>query len=282
MGQPELSPEELRKLPEELARVDALLQDERLMEPFLRRFNQTQGRPGVPYTNEAVGAENYGTLAYIAESPLEKGVIWTGGDDGYVQVTRDGGATWKNVTPKDLAECLVNAIEVSPFDKGTAYVATTRYKFNDHRPGLYKTTDYGATWTSISGNLPTYAINVVVQDKKNANLLYVGNDRGVWVTFDGGGQWKMRVVPNLYPAFDGDESFAVHHHGPVHVEAAASGIHEVFVYTPDHDGGLHLASDDELGEMARAELPDLEKRVEKLERDVQFALLPPDPMVSVT
>ena len=68
-------------------------------------------------------------------------------------------------------------------------------------------------------------------------------------TLDEGGQWKMRVVPNLYPAFDGDESFAVHHHGPVHVEAAASGIHEVFVYTPDHDGGLHLASDDELGEM---------------------------------
>ncbi|MFM2183926.1 MAG: hypothetical protein RJB61_2220 [Actinomycetota bacterium] len=68
-------------------------------------------------------------------------------------------------------------------------------------------------------------------------------------SLDEGGRWKMRVVPNLYPAFDGDESFSVHHHGPVHVEAAASGIHEVFVYTPDHDGGLHLATDDELGEM---------------------------------
>ena len=67
-------------------------------------------------------------------------------------------------------------------------------------------------------------------------------------TLDEGGQWKMRVVPNLYPAFDGDESFAVHHHGPVHVEAAASGIHEVFVYTPDHDGGLHDVSDDHAGE----------------------------------
>jgi photosystem II stability/assembly factor-like uncharacterized protein len=79
-----------------------------------------------------VGAENYGTLAYIMESPHEKGVIYTGSDDGLVYLTRDGGATWKNVTPKGLAECLINAIEVSPHDRATVYIATTRYKFNDH------------------------------------------------------------------------------------------------------------------------------------------------------
>ena len=107
-----------------------------------RNEKEKQGKGGGPYTNEAVGAENYGTLTYIAESPQEKGVIWTGSDDGYVQLTRDGGASWKNVTPKGLEECLINAIELSPFDKATAYIATTRYKFNDHRPGLYKTTDY--------------------------------------------------------------------------------------------------------------------------------------------
>ena len=100
-----------------------------------RNEKDKQGTPGVPYTNEAVGAENYGT-AYVAESPHERGVIWTGSDDGLVQLTRDGGTTWKNVTPKGLAESLINAIEISPFDKATAYIATTRYKFNDHAPGL--------------------------------------------------------------------------------------------------------------------------------------------------
>ena len=79
------------------------------------------------------------TSAYILESPNEKGVIWTGSDDGLVYITRDNGATWQNVTPAGLKECLVNAIEVSPHDKATAYIATTRYKFNDHTPGLYKT-----------------------------------------------------------------------------------------------------------------------------------------------
>ena len=129
-----------------------------------RNEKAKQGRPGVPYTNEAVGAENYGTLAYVIESPHEKGVIWTGSDDGFVQVTRDGGATWKNVTPKDLAECLINAIDISPFDKDTAYVATTRYKFNDHRPGLYKSTDYGATWTKIDAGIPDGAFTRVVRE----------------------------------------------------------------------------------------------------------------------
>ena len=104
-----------------------------------RNEKEKQGKGGGPLTNEAVGAENYGTLAYILESPNEKGVIWTGSDDGLVYITRDNGATWQNVTPAGLKECLVNAIEVSPHDKATAYIATTRYKFNDHTPGLYKT-----------------------------------------------------------------------------------------------------------------------------------------------
>ena len=155
-----------------------------------RNEKDKQGRPGVPYTNEAVGAENYGTLAYIAESPLEKGVIWTGSDDGLVQLTRDGGATWKNVTPKDLAECLVNAIEVSPFDKGTAYIATTRYKFNDHRPGLYKTTDYGATWTKIDAGIPANAFTRVVrEDTVRKGLLFAGTERGLYLSWNDGQDW---------------------------------------------------------------------------------------------
>ena len=85
-----------------------------------RNEKEKQGKPGVPFTNEAVGAENYGTLSYVIEHPNEKGVIYTGSDDGVVSLTRDGGKTWKNVTPAGLAECLINAIEVSPFEIGRA------------------------------------------------------------------------------------------------------------------------------------------------------------------
>jgi photosystem II stability/assembly factor-like uncharacterized protein len=156
-----------------------------------RNEREKQGKGGGPYTNEAVGAENYGTLAYVAESPHEKGVIWTGSDDGLVQLTRDGGASWKNVTPRGLAECLVNAIEVSPFDKATAYIATTRYKFNDHAPGLYKTTDYGATWTKIDRGIPGNAFTRVVrEDDVRRDLLFAGTELGVFVSWNGGGDWS--------------------------------------------------------------------------------------------
>ncbi|MEZ5320057.1 MAG: hypothetical protein R2752_21835 [Vicinamibacterales bacterium] len=155
-----------------------------------RNEKDKQGTPGGPYTNEAVGAENYGTLAYIAESPHEKGVIWTGSDDGLVQITRDGGATWKNVTPPGLAECLVNAIEISPFDKATAYIATTRYKFDDRRPGLYKTTDYGATWTEIDNGIPDGAFTRVVrEDTVRRDLLFAGTELGLYVSWNGGADW---------------------------------------------------------------------------------------------
>ena len=156
-----------------------------------RNEKAKQGKSGGPYTNEAVGAENYGTLAYIMESPHEKGVIWTGSDDGLVQLTRDGGATWKNVTPPGLAECLVNAIEVSPFDKATAYIATTRYKFNDHTPGLYKTTDYGTTWTRIDAGLPQDAFTRVVrEDNVRRDLLFAGTELGLFVSWNGGKAWS--------------------------------------------------------------------------------------------
>jgi photosystem II stability/assembly factor-like uncharacterized protein len=147
-----------------------------------RNEKEKQGKGGGPYTNEEVGAENYGTLTYIMESPLEKGVIWTGSDDGYVYLTRDGGANWKNVTPQGLQECLINAIEVSPYDKATAYIATTRYKFNDHSPGLYKTTDYGNTWTKITNGLPADAFTRVVrEDNVRKDLLFAGTELGLFI-----------------------------------------------------------------------------------------------------
>ncbi len=156
-----------------------------------RNEKEKQGKPGIPYTNEAVGAENYGTLSYILESPLEKGVIYTGSDDGYVYVTKDNGAHWQNITPAGLQECLINAIEVSPFDKATAYIATTRYKFNDHSPGLYKTTDYGKTWTKITNGIPDGAFTRVVrEDDKRKDLLFAGTELGLYISWNGGKNWE--------------------------------------------------------------------------------------------
>ncbi len=156
-----------------------------------RNEKAKQGKGGGPYTNEAVGAENYGTLSYVIESPHEKGVIWTGSDDGLVHITRDGGTTWKNVTPAGLAECLINAIDVSPHDPATAYIATTRYKFNDHTPALYKTTDYGKTWTNITKGIPQGAFTRVVrEDDKRKDLLFAGTEIGVYISFTGGKEWQ--------------------------------------------------------------------------------------------
>jgi len=156
-----------------------------------RNEKEKQGKGGGPFTNEAVGAENYGTIAYIIESPHEKGVFWTGSDDGLVHLTRDSGATWTNVTPKGMPETLVNAIEVSPHDPATAYIATTRYKFNDYTPAIYKTTDYGKTWTNISKGIPYGAFTRVVrEDNQVKNLLYAGTETGIYISRNGGSSWE--------------------------------------------------------------------------------------------
>jgi photosystem II stability/assembly factor-like uncharacterized protein len=156
-----------------------------------RNEKEKQGKGGGPYTNEAVGAENYGTISYVIESPHEKGVIWAGTDDGLVQLTRDGGKSWTNVTPKSLKECLVNAIEVSSHEPGTAYIATTRYKFNDHTPRLLRTRDYGKSWTDITGNIPSGAYTRVVrEDEKRKDLLYAGTETGLYISWNGGEKWE--------------------------------------------------------------------------------------------
>jgi photosystem II stability/assembly factor-like uncharacterized protein len=150
-----------------------------------------QGKGGTPFTNEAVGAENYGTISYVIESPLEKGVIWTGSDDGLVYLTKDNGASWQNVTPAGLQECLINAIEVSPHDKATAYIATTRYKFNDHTPAIYKTTNYGKTWSKIVNGIDKNAFTRVVrEDDKIKNLLFAGTELGLYISYNGGINWQ--------------------------------------------------------------------------------------------
>jgi len=164
--------------------------------PDLPRHDTAKmGLSGVPYTNEGAGGENYATIAYVAESPYEKGVIWTGSDDGLVYLTRDGGKTWNNVTPKGLAECLVNCIEVSPHDKATAYIATTRYKFNDLAPAIYRTTDYGKSWTNISSGIPYGAYTRCVrEDDVQKDLLYAGTETGFYISYNGGKTWKHQQL----------------------------------------------------------------------------------------
>ncbi|MBC2838475.1 glycosyl hydrolase [Robiginitalea sp. SC105] len=166
-----------------------------------RDQDDKQGNGGGPYTNEAVGAENYGTLSYVIESPHEAGTMYTGSDDGLVHLTRDGGATWKDVTPKGLPETLINAIEISPHDAGTVYIATTRYKFNDFSPSLFKSTDYGASWTRIDQGIPDGAYTRVVrEDPVKKDLLVAGTETGLYLSFNGGKAWQkfqtnLPVVP---------------------------------------------------------------------------------------
>jgi photosystem II stability/assembly factor-like uncharacterized protein len=143
----------------------------------------------------------YCTITSISESPLSAGVIWIGTDDGKVQLTRNHGATWADMTGTIAAaggpaDRYVSRVFASPHDDGTAFVAKNGFRNDDFRPFLFKTSDHGKTWTSIAANLPNSPINVVVQDRRNRELLIVGNDLGVWVSLNGGGAW-MRLKADL-------------------------------------------------------------------------------------
>jgi photosystem II stability/assembly factor-like uncharacterized protein len=171
--------------------------------PDLTRNDKArQGSSGGPITKDNTSVEYYDTIFYVAESPVEPGVIWTGSDDGLVHVTRDGGKTWKDVTPKGIPDwIMINEIDASPLDKGTAYVAATMYKSDDLRPYLYKTNDYGATWTRIDNGIdPTHFTRVIRADPVRRGLLYAGTERGMYVSFDDGAHWQplqlnLPVVP---------------------------------------------------------------------------------------
>jgi photosystem II stability/assembly factor-like uncharacterized protein len=166
--------------------------------PDLTRNDTTkQDIGGGPLTNEGAGGENYNTIYYLIESSLEKGVIYTGSDCGLVYVTRDDGRTWTNITPPDLAECMIHSIETSAHEAGTAYISASRYKFNDFASYTYKTTDYGKTWTKIATGIDADDfLKVIREDKKVKGLLYGGAERGFYISYDGGMQWN-RLQLNL-------------------------------------------------------------------------------------
>ncbi len=160
--------------------------------PDLTRNDESkQGTIGGPIMIEGAGGEHYGTIMYIAESPHDAGTIWTGSDDGRVFVTQDGGGNWQDVTPRRMPEAQVNAIDVSPHDPATAYIAVTRYKFDDFTPMIYKTNNYGRRWTSIVKGIGDEAfVRVVREDPGQRGLLYAGTESGVYVSFNDGRQWQ--------------------------------------------------------------------------------------------
>jgi photosystem II stability/assembly factor-like uncharacterized protein len=143
-------------------------------------------------------------ISSISESPVTPGIIWVGTSDGRVQLTKDSGATWTDLTPKIKAaggreDCYVSRVRASYHKEGRAYVAKNGYKLDDFRPFVYKTEDFGETWTSLAGNLPNEPVNVIYEDQKNPNLLFVGNDTGIFVSINGGKDWvKMNNnIPNV-------------------------------------------------------------------------------------
>ena len=156
-----------------------------------RNSKNTQGPGGAPITNEGAGGEVYNTIFYIVESPHEAGTIWVGTDDGLIQITKDGGKTWSNVTPPGLEKTQINAIEVSPHDRATAYIAATGYKWNDNVPHVFKTADYGKSWKAIStGFRANEFVRVVREDPVKRGLLYAGTETGVYVSWDDGVRWQ--------------------------------------------------------------------------------------------
>lgn len=161
--------------------------------PDLTRNDATKMEPsGGPITIDTTGVETYGTIFALAESPHEKGVFWAGSDDGLVHISRDGGATWENITPPDLPLwTLISMIEPSPHDPGVAYLAATRYKLGDNRPMLYRTLDYGKTWHSITKGIPKNDFTRVIrEDPSRRGVLYAGTETGVYVSFDDGTSWQ--------------------------------------------------------------------------------------------
>ena len=160
------------------------------------------GEGGGPYTNEAAGGENYNTITYLVESDHEEGVLWAGTDDGLLHVTKDGGQNWTNVTPLGITDGIINSVEVSPHNPSTAYVVIMRYKSMDLNSYIFKTTDYGTTWTKIINGITGEHnfTRVVREDKKQKGLLYAGTETGLFISLDEGQHWQsfqlnLPVVP---------------------------------------------------------------------------------------
>ena len=171
----------------------------------LTRNDKSKQQPsGGPLTNDITSVEYYDTIFALTESPLKKGTLWAGTDDGLVQVTTDDGQHWSNVTPKMPEWSTVDLIDASPHDGNTAYVAVDRHKLDDFKPYIFKTTDLGKTWSAIVNGIPDGAyVHAVREDPKKRGLLYAGTEVGVFVSFDNGTHWQpLQINLPISPVHD--------------------------------------------------------------------------------
>jgi photosystem II stability/assembly factor-like uncharacterized protein len=168
---------------------------EKISPDLTRHDPATLGPSGGPITLDQTGVETYATVFALAPSRLERGVIWAGSDDGMVHITRDSGGTWSDITPARLpANLKITTIEESPHQPGTAYLTGHRFLLGDFRPYVMKTANYGRSWQAISAGIPADEMARSIRvDPKRPGLLYLGTERGVWVSFNDGGRWhKLR------------------------------------------------------------------------------------------
>ena len=219
--------------------------------PDLTRNDKSKmGSSGGPITKDNTSVEYYGTIFTALESPHERGVLWTGSDDGLIHVSRDGGKNWENVTPpgKRMPEWIqINSIEAHPFEPGGVYVAATMYKWDDFRPYLYKTDDYGKTWKKIVDGIDAeHFTRVIRADPKRRGLLYAGTESGMYLSFDDGESWEpfqlnLPVVPitdltikddDLIVATQGRSFWILDDLTPLHVLDAGIAQSDFFLFPP--------------------------------------------------
>jgi len=242
-----------------------------------------QGASGEPITRDVTGEEFYSTLYAITESTLEPGVIWTGANDGPFHITRDNGKTWKNITPKGLPDGgRVAWIEASPHRKGSAYFAVYRYLLGDYAPYLYRTNDYGASWTRLTdgkNGIPAdWPTRVVREDPDRAGLLYAGTEFGMFLSFDDGAHWQpfQLNLPNvpindirvfrkdLIVATQGRALWIIDDLTPLHQMTGTTSATEIQVYRP-REGYRTRSGADYLGPTVQYYLPSAPADAVKLE-----------------
>jgi len=175
-----------------------------IISPDLTRDDQSKQQPsGGPISGDNTAVEYYDTIFAVAESPMVAGQIWVGTDDGLVQLTRDGGAHWANVTPKAMPTwCTVDTLEASSHAAGTAYAVVDCHKLGDNRPYVFATDDFGANWRALGAGLPSF-VHVVREDRRNPNLLFLGTETGLFASFDRGTHWQslQNTLPTA-PVYD--------------------------------------------------------------------------------
>ncbi len=213
-----------------------------------RNDPEKQKSSGGPITQDNTAVEYYCTIFAAAESPRVKDLIWVGSDDGLVHVTKDGGKNWENVTPPNMPEwIMINSLEPDPFHDGGCYVAATMYKSGDFKPYLYKTSDYGKTWTKIvKGIAPEHFTRVVRADPKRQGLLYCGTESGLYISFDDGANWQpfqlnLPIVPitdlavkndNLIAATQGRSLWIIDDLTPLHQLTDEIARKEIHLFQP--------------------------------------------------